>query len=532
MRESLGTRLGFLFIAAGCAIGLGNVWRFPYITGKYGGGAFVLVYLLFLVFLALPVMIMEFSVGRAAQTNIAGAFHKLEPAGTKWHIYGYLGIFGNYMLMMFYTTVSGWMLAYFYYTVTGQLQGLDPGQVGAFFGASLESPGRQMFWMFIVTCIGFGTCAIGLRNGVEKVTKVMMSGLFIIVIILAVRAVTLEGAGAGVEFYLKPDFDRLTANGLWTSIYAAMGQAFFTLSVGIGSMLIFGSYLGRQRTLTGESVNIMLLDLLAAFMAGMIIFPTCFAYGVEPDAGPGLIFVTLPNVFNNMSYGTVWGGLFFIFMSFAALSTVIAVFENLVAFGIDNWKMSRRRSVAINYVLMLILATPCAISFSLLADFQPLGPGSGVLDLEDFIVSNNLLPLGSLVFVLFCSTRYGWGWDKFVAEADTGAGLKFPKVLKPYFQYVLPVIMLVIFAQGYYELYKKLNPSEPANVVLTTDGEQSAQDARAAETQGEPGDVPMQPEAGDGGLPQADDSSLVEPEDDILEDGTLDSFSDNGDAQF
>ncbi|MDL2260281.1 sodium-dependent transporter [Deltaproteobacteria bacterium OttesenSCG-928-K17] len=455
-RESLATRLGFLFIAAGCAIGLGNVWRFPYITGKYGGAAFVLIYIFFLVTMALPVMIMEFSVGRASQTNIAGAFRKLEPAGAKWHIYGYLGILGNYVLMMFYTVVSGWMLAYVYYTVSGQLSGLSPDQVGAFFGGTLASPARQLFWMAVVIFAGFGVCAIGLRGGVEKVTKFMMSGLFIIVILLAARAVTLDGAGAGIEFYLKPDFNKLLENGLWTSIYAAMGQAFFTLSVGIGSMLIFGSYLGKDRSLTGESLHIMGLDLLAAFMAGMIIFPSCFAFGVEPGAGPGLIFVTLPNVFNSMGLGILWGTLFFVFMTFAAMSTVIAVFENIVAYGIDNWKLSRRASVGVNLILMLILATPCALGFNVLADFQPLGPGSVVLDLEDFIVSNNLLPLGSLIFVLFCSSRYGWGWDKFVAEADTGRGLKFPSYLKPYFKYVLPIIILIIFIQGYYEIFQKL----------------------------------------------------------------------------
>jgi len=456
VRESLGSRLGFLFISAGCAIGLGNVWRFPYITGKYGGAAFVLIYLFFLIAMALPVMIMEFSVGRAARTNIAGAFRRLEPPGTKWHIYGYLGIFGNYMLMMFYTVVSGWVLAYFYYTVSGQLHGLSPDQVGAFFEATLASPRVQLSWMILVIVIGFAVCAIGLRNGVERVSKIMMSGLLIIVVILATRAVTLPGAGAGIEFYLKPDFGKLTEHGLGTSVYAAMSQAFFTLSVGIGSMLIFGSYLGRERTLTGESLGIMGLDLLAAFMAGMIIFPTCFAFGVEPGAGPGLIFVTLPNIFNVMSHGLVWGGLFFVFMSFAALTTVIAVFENIVAFGIDNWKASRTKSVAVNLILMIFLAAPCALGFNALAGFEPLGAGSGVLDLEDFIVSYNLLPLGSLIFVLFCSYRYGWGWDNFIAEADAGRGLKFPRMLKPYFQYVLPLMVLVVFFQGYYELFQKL----------------------------------------------------------------------------
>lgn len=483
-RESLATRLGFLFISAGCAIGLGNVWRFPYITGEYGGAAFVLIYILFLLFMAMPVMIMEFSVGRAAQTSIGGAFRKLEPAGGKWHIWGYIAVVANYLLMMFYTTVSGWMLAYCYYTASGQLSGLSPDQVGAFFGGTLESPATQLFWMALVIIIGFSVCVCGLRNGVEKVTKFMMTGLFLIVILLAVRSVTLDGAGAGLEFYLKPNFSNLVEKGLWTSVYAAMGQAFFTLSVGIGSMLIFGSYLGKQRSLTGESINIMLMDLFVALMAGMIIFPACFAFGVEPGAGPGLVLVTLPNIFNSMQGGQIWGSLFFVFMSFAALTTVVAVFENIVAYGIDILKLSRQKSVAINFCLLMVLSAPCALGFNVLSDFAPLGPGSVVLDLEDFIVSNNMLPLGSVIFVLFCSCRYGWGWDNFVKEADIGQGLKFPRLLKPYFQYILPIIMLVIFAQGYYELYKRLNPvPAPAAVeeALTEEEAAPATEPAAAE---------------------------------------------------
>ncbi len=452
-RESLGSRLGFLFISAGCAIGLGNVWRFPYITGAYGGGAFVLIYLLFLIFLALPIMIMEFSVGRASRQNIGGSFRKLEPPGTYWHIHGWTGILGNYLLMMFYTTVSGWMMAYCWYTASGQLSGLDADGVGAFFGATLEQPGTQVFWMIVVTVIGMIVCAIGLRRGVESVTKVMMSGLFVLLIILAARSVTLPGAGAGIAFYLKPDFNRLVESGLWTSVYAALGQAFFTLSVGIGSMAIFGSYISRERSLTGESVTVMCLDLFAALMAGLVIFPACFAYGVQPGAGPGLVFVTLPNVFNNMSLGTLWGFLFFLFMTFAALTTVIAVFENIVSYGIDVLRMTRRKSVAVNLVLLLILALPCALGFNVLSGFQPLGEGSVVLDLEDFILSNNLLPLGSLVYLTFCTTRYGWGWDNFIAEADAGKGMKFPKFLRGYFTYVLPIIMLIIFVQGYIEKF-------------------------------------------------------------------------------
>ncbi len=452
-RESLGSRLGFLFISAGCAIGLGNVWRFPFITGKYGGAAFVLLYLFFLIFMALPVMIMEFSVGRASRTNIGGSFRLLEPPGTWWHLHGYTGIVGNYLLMMFYTTVSGWMMAYCWYSADGRLGGMDKDAIGAFFESTLVDPGRQMFWMVLVTAIGFGVCAIGLRKGVETVTKVMMSGLFILLIALAVRSVTLPGAGAGISFYLMPSFAKLTENGLWTSVYAALGQAFFTLSVGIGSMAIFGSYTSREYSLTGEGVTVMCLDLFAALMAGLVIFPACFAYGVEPGAGPGLVFVTLPNVFNTMDAGRLWGFLFFLFMTFAALTTVIAVFENIVSYAIDVLHFPRLKAVVINLVLMIILAAPCALGPSWLAGFQPFGPGSGVLDLEDFILSNNLLPLGALVYLMFCTIRYGWGWDNFVAEADTGRGMKFPVILKPYFKYILPAIMIVIFIQGYLEKF-------------------------------------------------------------------------------
>ncbi len=452
-RESLATRLGFIFVAAGCAIGLGNVWRFPYVTGKFGGGAFVLFYLLFLFLLAAPIMVMEFAVGRASKQNIGSSFKVLEPKGTWWHIHGYTGIIGNYILMMFYTVVSGWMLAYCYYSISGKLSGLNPEQVGAFFGGTLENPTAQVFWMAVTIVIGFLVCLAGLRRGVETITKVMMSGLFLLLLILVVRSVTLPGAAAGIEFYLKPDWSRLAENGVWTSIFAAVGQAFYTMSNGIGSMAIFGSYIGKEYSLTGETMSVVGLDLFIALMSGMVIFPACFAYKVSPDAGPGLIFVTLPNVFNQMTGGFIWGFLFFVFMACAAMTTVIAVFENIVAFGIDVLHLSRRRSVFINMILLLILATPCALGFSVLKDFQPLGAGSGVLDLEDFIVSNNLLPLGSLVYLLFCTSRYGWGWDNFVAEADMGKGPKFPRFLKPYFKYVLPIIILVIFIQGYIEKF-------------------------------------------------------------------------------
>ncbi len=452
-REQLASRLGFLLISAGCAIGLGNVWRFPFITGKYGGAAFVLIYLVFLVILGLPVMITEFAIGRAGRKNIAGALLALEPEGSKWHLYGKLAILGNVILMMFYTTVAGWMLAYFFYMVKGDLSGLTPDQVGGFFGGMLGSPGTLVFWMLLTVVLGFFICSLGLQKGVEKVTKIMMSALFVILIILVFRAVSLPGAGKGVSFYLKPDFGKVVENGLWETIYAAMGQAFFTLSLGIGSMAIFGSYIGRERSLTGESINIMVLDTLVALLAGMIIFPACFAFGQDPGAGPGLIFVTIPNIFNNMAAGRLWGSLFFLFLSFAAMSTVIAVFENIMAYAIDEWGWTRKKSAAVGGVAMFLLSLPCAFGFNIWSSFQPLGEGSAVIDLWDFIVSMNLLPVGSLIFVVFCSYKIGWGWDNFIKEADAGEGIKYPQWIKPYVKYVIPAIMIIVFIQGYIDKF-------------------------------------------------------------------------------
>ncbi|MDL2209819.1 sodium-dependent transporter [Desulfovibrio sp. OttesenSCG-928-O18] len=452
-RETLGSRIGFLLISAGCAIGLGNVWRFPHIVGTYGGGAFVLVYLFFLLLFAMPIMVMEFSVGRASRMNIAGSFAKLEPAGTKWHYFGLIGLAGNYLLMMFYTTVAGWMIAYFYYALTGTFSGLEPEAINAFHSTFLSRPVELVFWLFLATSLGFLVCGIGLQRGVERVTVIMMSGLFLLLLILVVRAVTLPGAGAGLSFYLLPDFERMKAPGLLTSIYAAMGQAFFTLSIGIGSMAIFGSYIGRDRTLTGETVNIVGLDTTVALLAGLIIFPACFAFDIKPDAGPSLIFVTLPNVFNHMPGKVLWGSLFFLFMSFAALSTVIAVFENIVSYGIDVKGWSRKKSSWINFVIVFLASLPCALGFNVLKDFHPLGGGSNILVLEDFLVSDNILPLGALVYLLFCCSRYGWGWDKFIAEADAGKGLKFPRFLRGYLTYVLPFILLGVIIAGYYSKF-------------------------------------------------------------------------------
>lgn len=452
-RERFSSRLGFILISAGCAIGLGNVWRFPYITGKYGGAAFVLIYLVFLIILGMPIMAMEFAVGRASRKSAARSFHVLEPKGTKWHIEGYLAMLGNYLLMMFYTTVGGWMISYIFKMASGSFQGLAPDQVGGVFNDMLASPDSMTFWMVVAVLLAFGICSMGLQNGVERITKIMMSFLLIILIVLCIRSVTLPGASAGLQFYLIPDFGKIVENGLGEVIFAAMGQAFFTLSLGIGAMAIFGSYISRDRTLMGESVNICILDTIVALMAGLVIFPACFAFGVDPGEGPGLVFVTLPNIFNQMAAGRLWGTLFFIFMSFAALSTIIAVFENIISFGIDLWGWTRKKSVLVNLVLILVLSLPCVLGFNVWSDIAPLGAGSTIQDLEDFIVSNNLLPLGSLLYLLFCTSRYGWGWDNFIAEADAGKGIKFPKWARFYVSYILPLIVLFILVMGYWQKF-------------------------------------------------------------------------------
>lgn len=453
-RERFSSRLGFILISAGCAVGLGNVWRFPYITGQYGGAVFVLVYLIFLVLLGLPIMVMEFAVGRASQKSAARSFHVLEPAGTKWHLQGYACMAGNYLLMMFYTTVGGWMAAYIFKTLTGEFKGLDSDGVAAVFNDMLARPGYMTFWMVLVVLLSFFICSLGLQKGVERITKAMMSCLFLILLILCIRSVTLPGASEGLRFYLIPDFTRFTENGVGNTIFAAMGQAFFTLSLGIGAMAIFGSYIGKDHTLTGETINICLLDTLVAFLAGLIIFPSCFAFGVDPGQGPGLVFITLPNIFNQMVGGRIFGVLFFVFMTFAAQSTIIAVFENIISFSIDLFGTSRKKAVLINGIAIILLSLPCVFGFNIWSDFQPLGAGSTIQDLEDFIVSNNLLPLGSMVYLLFCTSRYGWGWKNFLAEADTGKGVKFPAWARVYVSYILPLIVLFIFIMGYYQKFK------------------------------------------------------------------------------
>lgn len=460
-REFLGSRLGFLLLSAGCAIGLGNVWRFPYITGKYGGAAFVLIYLFFLVILGLPVMICEFAVGRASRKSMAAAFEKLEPAGTKWHWYNGFAVAGNYLLMMFYTVVSGWFLKYFFEMISGKFVGMSTDQVGAAFDATVGNPYTLLAWMAVVIVLGFGVCFLGLQKGVERITKFMMSALFVIMIGLAIYVAFLPNSKSGYAFYLKPDFKALVSgeHGLWDTIYAAMGQAFFTLSLGIGSMEIFGSYIDKKHSLTGEALRVIGLDTFVAICAGLIIFPACAAFNVEASSGPGLAFVSLPNVFNEMGSvaGRIVGAFFFLFLSFAALSTVIAVFENIVAFPMDRFGWSRKKSVLINFVAMLILSTPAALGMNVWSSVH-FGSHIGSIDaLEDFLVSQNLLPLGSLIFLLFCTWKKGWGWKNFTEEADTGNGIKFPhgKLIKFYLRFIAPLIILIVFVAGYFDIFGK-----------------------------------------------------------------------------
>ena len=448
-REKFSSRLGFLLISAGCAVGLGNVWRFPYITGKYGGAAFVLIYLFFLIILGLPIMVMEFSVGRASQKSSALSFDVLEPKGTKWHWIKYITILGNYLLMMFYTTVGGWMLIYFVKITKGDFAKLNADQIGKTFNDILANPTLQIIGMLATIIIGFLVCSRGLRNGVEKVSKYMMSALFIVMIFLAIRSITLPGAIDGLKFYLLPDFNKLVENGLGDAIFAALGQAFFTLSLGIGALAIFGSYIDKDRSLLGESVNVCLLDTIVAFIAGLIIFPACASFNVSPGEGPGLVFITLPNIFNNMPSGMLWGSLFFVFMSFAALTTIIAVFENIISFCMDLFNISRKKAIMINFVLLIMLSLPCALGFNVLSNITPFGVGSTIQDLEDFIISNNILPIGSLMYLLFCTSKYGWGWKNFEQEANTGKGLKIPSFIKFYVSYILPIIIVFILVQGY-----------------------------------------------------------------------------------
>lgn len=454
-RESLSSRLGFIFLSAGCAIGLGNVWRFPFIVGKYGGGAFVLIYLIFLLILGLPIMVMEFSIGRAGRSNLEKSMETLEKKNTKWHHYGKFAIAGNYLLMMFYTTIAGWIIAYIFHMGSGAFAGLDSQGISNFFAETLTKPRTMTFWMSIAVIIGFGVCALGLEKGVEKISKIIMSLLLALMIVLAIKTVSLPNAKEGLSFYLKPDFNRLNSYAYSEVIFAAMGQAFFTLSVGMGGMAIFASYIGKDRSLTGESINVIALDTFVAIVSGLIIFPACFSYNVDPQAGPSLLFITLPTIFNQMTFGRFWGVLFFIFMAFAALSTLIAVFENIISYWIDLHGVSRKKASLINAIAIIILSLPCILGFNVLSGIQPFGSGTGILDLEDFLISNTIMPLGSLIIVIFCTQKNGWGFKKFIAEADSGKGIKFPQWLRIYITYILPIIIVIVFIQGYWTIFTK-----------------------------------------------------------------------------
>lgn len=441
--------MGFIMLSAGCAIGIGNVWRFPYIAGMYGGGMFVLFYLLFLAAMGVPVMTMEFAVGRASRKSVIKSFTELERPGQKWHLNGYLGMAGNYLLMMFYTTVAGWMLYYFYQMLTGKFTGKDTEQVAGMFQSMLDSPQVLTVVMVIIVVAGILICSLGLQQGVEKITKVMMTLLLFIIVVLAVRGMTLEGGMEGLKFYLLPDVQRMKEVGVLQTITAAMNQAFFTLSLGIGAMAIFGSYIDKKRTLLGESVNIAILDTFVALVSGLIIFPTCFSFDISPDMGPSLIFITLPNIFNHMAGGRIWGTLFFVFMTFAAFSTILAVFENIISCGMDLFHWSRKKSCLFNLIALIVLSLPCVFGYNIWSAFHPMGAESTILDLEDFMVSNMILPIGSLIYLLFCVTRYGWGFEKYLQEANTGEGLKIPKGIRIYVTYILPVLLILLTLQGW-----------------------------------------------------------------------------------
>lgn len=459
-REKFASRLGFILVSAGCAIGLGNVWKFPYMAGQYGGAAFILIYLLFLVILGLPIIVCEFSVGRASQKSIATSYNVLEPEGSRWHFTRWFAIAGNYLLVMFYSMVGGWMLYYCFRMAKGEFTGISSDTVIEKYNSMLHSPGTLTLWTILVILIAFGICSIGLQQGVEKIMKVTMLCLLAIMVVLAARSVTLSGGSEGLRFYLIPDFDRLMENGIGNVVFGAMSQAFFTLSIGMGGMAIFGSYLDKSRSLTGESVSIVLLDTFVALTAGLIVFPACFAFNVEPEAGPGLVFITLPNIFTQMPGGRLWGAFFFLFLFFAALSTIVGVFENIVSFWMDLFGFGRRKSVGINILLITVLSIPCILGFNVLSGIQPLGTGSNIMDLEDFLVSNNILPLGSVIYLMFCTYKTGWGWDNFIREANSGSGLNFPRhaAVRGYMTYILPWIVVIIYLKGYYDKFSTQSP--------------------------------------------------------------------------
>ncbi|WP_294407297.1 sodium-dependent transporter [uncultured Ruminococcus sp.] len=454
-RATFHSRLGFILVSAGCAIGLGNVWKFPYVCGQNGGGAFLVLYLLCLVLLGLPILICEFAIGRGSSRSLSQAFNRLEKKGSRFHMTKYTSIAGNYLLMMFYTMVTGWMLYYAFRYATGSIDGSSTEATAAAFTQMQQSPGLMLIFAAAVIVLCIGVCALGLQNGIEKITKVMMILLMALMVVLAVNSIRLKGAGEGLKFYLVPDFDRLFEKGVTSVLFAAMTQAFFTLSIGIGTMEIFGSYLKKDRTLIGESVNVIILDTAVAIVAGLIIIPACFAYGIQPDSGPSLLFITLPNVFHHMGSSNVWGSCFFMFMSFAALSTVIAVFENIITMTVELGGWSRKRSLIVNLVLILVLSVPAILGFSVLSGVHPLGEGTTIMDFEDFLVSSNLLPLGSLVGVLFCVRKNGWGWDNFIKEANAGVGKHIPDGLRGYMTYAVPLLICVIYLKGYYDTFSQ-----------------------------------------------------------------------------
>lgn len=458
-KEQFGSRLGFILVSAGCAIGLGNVWKFPYICGENGGAAFIVIYLACLAMLGLPMLICEYAVGRGSGKSVMKAYDVLQPEGTIWGKVKYFCFAGNYLLMMFYTMVAGWMLHYVYLMITGKFVNADTAQVKDIFENMLNEPGVMMFWTMVIILLCFGICALGLKNGVENITKVMMILLVVLMVVLVFRSVTLPGAEEGLKYYLVPDFKKLSEHGIFNVIFAAMTHAFFTLSIGMGSMEIFGSYLSKERKLTGEALSVTILDTFIALMAGIIIIPSCFAYDVQPDAGPSLLYITLPSVFNHMPNGRLWGTCFFIFMAFAAISTVIAVFENIVKMTHDATEWERKKCVLVNLIGVTVLSIPAVLGYNILSGIQPLGAGSTIMDLEDFIVSYNILPLGSILFVLFCVRKNGWGWDNFVAEVNTGKGMSLSHKLRWYMNYIVPTLGILIYLGGYYDMFKKSSPA-------------------------------------------------------------------------
>lgn len=447
-REGFKSRLGFILVSAGCAIGIGNVWRFPYVVGQNGGGLFVLLYLFFLLIMGVPVLTMELAVGRGSKKSAVLGYKALEKPGTKWHIHGWFCVLGCFLLMMYYTTVSGWMVSYLFKFATGTFtNSMNADQIGSVFSKLLASPKEMGFWMVLTVVLGLVVCSFGLQKGLEKVSKIMMSALLVLILVLAIHSITLSGAGEGVKFYLIPSLEKVSEVGLGKVISAAMSQAFFTLSLGIAAMEIFGSYMKKDNTLPGEALRICALDTFVAIMSGLIIFPACFSFGIQPDAGPSLIFVTLPNVFVNMEGGRIWGTLFFLFMTFASFSTVMAVFENIISFSVDMFGIKRKKAVLINGLIILVVSIPCVLGYNIWSEVHLIG-GRDILDSEDFIVSNLLLPIGSLIYLLFCVTKFGWGYDNYMKECNEGKGLKFSRMLKPYFQIVLPILIVIIIVQG------------------------------------------------------------------------------------